>query len=170
MARSCGRLGSSASGAAPGPPRPRTLLALDLHTDVAYSPAWKPLPVLFTAPLALLGDLAPAAWLVLSRAGGLAAVALAYLLAARFGGRTAGVFAAASVALANGFLRAWEHGYTEPLMAALRERVAAAAESDASACVIVGLPPELGWNAGAVAWDLRVPMAAAQGETCATPR
>ncbi len=35
--------------------------------------------------------------------------------------------------------------------------------------VTVGLPPELGWNAGAVAWDLRVPMAAAQGEKCATP-
>lgn len=60
---------------------------------MAYSPAWKPLPVLFTAPLALL--------------------------AARLGGRTAGVFAAAAVALSNGFLRAWEHGYSEPLMAAL---------------------------------------------------
>lgn len=97
----------------------RELLALDLHTDVAYSPAWKPLPVLLTTPLALLGDLAPAAWLVLSRAGGLAALALAYLLGVRFGGRIAGVLAAAALALSNGFLRALEHGYTEPLMAAL---------------------------------------------------
>ena len=37
----------------------RELAHLDLSTDVGGAPAWKPLPVLFTADLSLLGYAAP---------------------------------------------------------------------------------------------------------------
>ena len=37
----------------------------------AEGPSWKPLPLLFTTPLALAGDLAPAWWMILARTGAL---------------------------------------------------------------------------------------------------
>ena len=49
--------------------------------DTADGPAFKPLPVAVCALLAPLGSAAPAAWLVLARAGALLAVALAARLA-----------------------------------------------------------------------------------------
>lgn len=57
----------------------RELAHFDLSTT--DGPAFKPLPVLICAPLSALGDAAPDAWLVVVRAGALAAVALAGLLA-----------------------------------------------------------------------------------------
>jgi hypothetical protein len=66
----------------------RDVTRLELNT--AGGPSWKPLPVVFTTPLALTGDAAPALWLVIARAGGLLALAgaalLAYDLAAARGG------------------------------------------------------------------------------------
>ena len=44
------------------------------------STGWKPLAVLFTAPLALAGSAAPSLWLMVVRLAGLAALALAFRL------------------------------------------------------------------------------------------
>src|SRR5690349_19793245 len=57
----------------------RELMHLQLNT-VRGPPSWKPLPVLVTAPLSLLGAAAPSAWLLVARAGGLVALWLAYRL------------------------------------------------------------------------------------------
>nr|MBA3262273.1 hypothetical protein [Thermoleophilaceae bacterium] len=51
--------------------------------DTAEGPAFKPLPVAVCTLLAPLGPAAPTAWLIIARAGVLAAVALAALLAHR---------------------------------------------------------------------------------------
>ena len=62
----------------------REVAALDL--DTVAGPAWKPLPVAITALLSLAGDAAPALWLVVARAGAIAAVLLAARLAWRLAG------------------------------------------------------------------------------------
>lgn len=98
--------------------------------ETAAGPSWKPLPVLVCAPLSLLGDAAPAAWLLVARAGWLCAPLLAGLLAARLAGEKAGrwrwagaALAAGSVALtADSFtppLRQFTGGLSEPLLVAL---------------------------------------------------
>ena len=51
-----------------------------LALDTTSGPSWKPFPVLFTTPFALFGDAAPALWLIVARAGGLLALAGAYVL------------------------------------------------------------------------------------------
>jgi hypothetical protein len=80
-------------------------------------PSWKPLPVLFTAPFSLLGDeLAPLAWLVVARAGGLLAVAMVYRLAARVTGPAAGVIAALALVLCDRFLFNVARGNSEGLL------------------------------------------------------
>ena len=57
----------------------REIAHLDLNTR--SGPSWKPLPVLFTTPFALVGDdAAPDLWLLIARAGGLLAIAMAYRL------------------------------------------------------------------------------------------
>lgn len=94
----------------------RELLHLDLNTNTALSPSWKPLPVLLTTPLGLLGGAAPDAWLVLARAAGLGALVAVFALGRRVGGVVAGSVAALSLALSGGWLHALEHGYSEPLM------------------------------------------------------
>ena len=97
----------------------REILHGELDTDSVISPAWKPLPVLVTTPLALLGGAAPAAWMVVARAAGLIALVLAYGLGRRLAGRLAGGVAALTLALSGGWLRGLEHGYSEPLMVLL---------------------------------------------------
>jgi hypothetical protein len=98
--------------------------------DTSGGPSWKPLPVLITTPLAILGDAAPDGWLVLARFGWLAAAALAWRLAARLarkGGRrgaaVAGAIAALGVVLLSDpltpWLRQFAGGLSEPLLAAL---------------------------------------------------
>ncbi len=78
-------------------------------------PAFKPLPVLVCAPLSVLGGAAPAAWVILARAGAVLAVVLAFGLGRRLvaagsppardrGAAAAGVVAATGVALCGGFL------------------------------------------------------------------
>ena len=80
-------------------------------------PSWKPLPVLFTTPLALLGDTAAEwLWLVIARTGGLLAIPMAYVVARRLGGATSGWIAAAGLALATGFLYNAARGDSEGLL------------------------------------------------------
>ena len=83
-------------------------------------PAWKPLPVAVTTLLAPLGDAAPPAWLVVARAGAIAAALLAFVAARRLSGSlAAGVFAAAAAVLTGGFVRHAAVGDAEPLLVAL---------------------------------------------------
>ncbi len=93
----------------------RELDHLDLVT--AGYPSWKPLPAGVTALLGLLGA-GPGGWLVVVRAGGLAVLVLAYRMAARHGGRVAGVVAAAGIALFPDWWRYLAHGTSEPLLIA----------------------------------------------------
>ena len=90
-----------------------------LSLDTAAGPAWKPLPVLVTTVLAPAGPAAPDLWLVVARAGAIAAVALAFVLGRRFGGIGTGVLAAAGVLLTGGFVRHAAVGDAEPLLVAL---------------------------------------------------
>jgi hypothetical protein len=91
--------------------------------DTTGGPSWKPLPVIPTVLLAGLGPLAPAAWLVLSRAAGLMAIAVVYRLAARWGGRLAGVVAATALLLTpdvqSQFGRLVLEGHVEPVTVTL---------------------------------------------------
>lgn len=98
--------------------------------ETAAGPSWKPLPVLIDAPLSLLGDAAPKAWLLIARAGWICAPLLAGLLAARLSGADTGrwrwvaaAVAAGSVALTwDSFtppLRQFTGGLSEPLLVAL---------------------------------------------------
>jgi hypothetical protein len=95
----------------------RETLHLDLVTT--NGPSWKPLPWLFTTPFALFGDAAPQLWLVVARAGGLLAFAMAFRLAARLTGPVAGVIAAGSLFLADEFIRNFFRGNSEGLLVAL---------------------------------------------------
>jgi hypothetical protein len=93
-----------------------------LHGDLVTleGPSWKPLPVLFTTPFALFGDdVAPALWLVVARAGGVLAFAMAYRLAARLAGQWAGAIAAVALLLADEFVRNFARGNSEGLLVAL---------------------------------------------------
>jgi hypothetical protein len=93
-----------------------------VHGDLSTTggPSWKPLPVVVTAPAALLGDLAQQQiWLVVARAATLVAVVLAYRLAWRLGGTAAGVIAAGSLLLVSGFVSRDFRGNSEGLLAAL---------------------------------------------------
>jgi hypothetical protein len=83
------------------------------------STGWKPLAVLFTAPLALAGSAAPSLWLVVVRFAGLAALALAFRLGARAGGPIAGATAAIALLATTDWLRYLSAGNVEPLVVAL---------------------------------------------------
>jgi hypothetical protein len=93
-----------------------------LTLDTTAGSSWKPLPVLFTTPFSLFGDIAPELWLVVARAGGLLAILFAYRIAARLAGPlfgvAAGIVAAVSMASAD-WLRYLAHGNVEPLSAGL---------------------------------------------------
>jgi hypothetical protein len=95
----------------------REILHLDLVT--LDGPSWKPLPVLFTTPFALFGDDgAPALWLIVSRAGGLLAFAMAFRLAARLAGPWAGAIAAVALLLADQFVFNLARATSEGLLVA----------------------------------------------------
>ena len=83
------------------------------------STGWKPLAVLFTAPLALAGSAAPSLWLVVVRSAGLAALVLAFRLGARAGGPVAGAIAALALLATSEWLRYLSAGNIEPLVVAL---------------------------------------------------
>jgi hypothetical protein len=80
---------------------------------------WKPLAVLFTAPLALAGPAAPSLWLLVVRVAGLAALILAFRLAARAGGRVAGLLAVLALLAGSEWLRYLSAGNVEPLVVAV---------------------------------------------------
>ncbi len=104
--------------------------------------SWKPLPMLFTTPFALFGSAAPDLWLIIARAGALAAVIMVFRIAYRLTRRVGGLFGEApdagtlsaiapallagligAVALAlsasGGFLSASTLGYSEGFATAL---------------------------------------------------
>ena len=92
-----------------------------LRLDTVDGPAFKPLPVAVAALLAPAGDAAPALWLLVARAGAIAAVLLAARLAWRLAGGSwlAAAVAGAGVALTAGW---WWHaavGNAEGLFVAL---------------------------------------------------
>ena len=88
--------------------------------DTTAGPSWKPLPVLFTTVFSLAGsDVAPDLWLVVARAGAIAAIPLAFLLASRLAGPVAGVAAGAGIALAPWWVRNGALGNSEGLLVAL---------------------------------------------------
>jgi hypothetical protein len=97
----------------------REVAAFDL--DTVEGPAWKPLPVAITALLAPAGDLAPALWLVVARAGAIAAVLLGARLAWRLadGSWLAALAAGAGVALSAGWAWHGAVGNSEGLFLAL---------------------------------------------------
>ncbi len=83
-------------------------------------PSWKPLPVAFTTVFGLAGsDAAPLLWLTLARAGGFLAIVLIYRVTARLGGRTAGLIAAAGLALGTDYLFNVVRGDSEGILVAL---------------------------------------------------
>jgi hypothetical protein len=73
----------------------REITQLDLVT--VDGPSWKPLPVILTTLTAPLGEASASIWLVAARAGAIAALPLAFLLAARLAGPVAGLTAAAGL-------------------------------------------------------------------------
>ena len=95
----------------------REITQLDLST--VNGPSWKPLPVAVTTVGALFGDASPWIWMLVARAGALAGVALAFVLARRIAGPAAGLAAAIAVALAPWYLRNAGLGNSEGLMVAL---------------------------------------------------
>ncbi len=105
----------------------RELAHLDLAT--AAGPSWKPLPVFVNAPLSLFGGAAPDAWLLIARAGWLAAPLLAAFVTAALAadaGRwrwLGALLAAASVLLsADAFtpaVRQFTGGLSEGLLVAI---------------------------------------------------
>ncbi len=96
----------------------REIAHFDLVTTTG--PSWKPLPVLFTIPFSFAGDDgAPLLWIVVARAGGFLAYAMAYRLGARLAGPIAGVIAACSLFLADEFIRNFVRGNSEGILVAL---------------------------------------------------
>jgi hypothetical protein len=61
--------------------------------------SWKPLPMIFTIPFALFGKAAPDLWLVVARAGALAAVVMVFRLAYRLTMRVGGLFGEADAGM-----------------------------------------------------------------------
>jgi MFS family permease len=91
------------------------------HFDLVTSqgPSWKPLPVVFTTVFSLFGSAAPDLWLVVARAGAIAAVVLAFRVARSLGGGIAGgVAAAAALAIAPWWIRSGALGNSEGLIVA----------------------------------------------------
>lgn len=95
----------------------REILHLDLNT--VDGPSWKPLPVIVTTLTAPLGEASPYIWVAVARAGAFASVWLAWLLAARLGGRVAGFVAAAGLALMPWYIRHNALANSEGIMVAL---------------------------------------------------
>jgi hypothetical protein len=83
--------------------------------ETAAGPSWKPLPVLIDAPLSLLGDAAPQAWLLIARAGWICAPLLAGLLAARLSGEETGRWRWVAAAVAAGSAALTHDSFTPPL-------------------------------------------------------
>src|SRR4051812_50230242 len=83
-------------------------------TVLGGAPSWKPLPVLFTTPLALFGGAPPPLWLIVAGAGGLYSLVAGPRLRGRLGGPRAGPLAAGGPGLCSGLRRAVAPRPTEP--------------------------------------------------------
>jgi hypothetical protein len=95
----------------------REIAHLDLVTT--DGPSWKPLPVLFTTVFSVFGSASPDLWLVIARAGAIAAVVLTFTLTRRIGGGiVGGVAAAAALAIAPWWIRNAALGNSEGLIVA----------------------------------------------------
>lgn len=95
----------------------REIAHLDLVTT--DGPSWKPLPVAFTTVFSLFGSWSPDLWLVVARAGAIAAVLLAFRVTRRVGGGVVGgVAAAAALAIAPWWIRNAALGNSEGLIVA----------------------------------------------------
>jgi hypothetical protein len=94
----------------------REILHLDLNT--VDGPSWKPLPVVITTLSAPFGEASPYIWVAVARAGAIAGVALAWLLAARMAGHAAGFIAAVTLAVMPWWIRNGALGNSEGLMVA----------------------------------------------------
>jgi hypothetical protein len=117
----------------------REIVHLKLHTT--GGPSWKPLPMLFTVPFALFGNAEPNLWLVIARAGAVAAVVMVFRLSFRLTREIgsyftqapagvsrftviapallAGLIAAVGLALSGGYVSDNALGYSEGLATAL---------------------------------------------------
>jgi heme/copper-type cytochrome/quinol oxidase subunit 4 len=95
----------------------REITQLDLNT--VDGPSWKPLPVIVTTLTAPLGEASPYIWVAVARAGAIAGVVLAWMLAARLAGWAAGLVAAAGLALMPWWIRNGALGNSEGIMVAL---------------------------------------------------
>jgi MFS family permease len=95
----------------------REVAHLDLVTT--RGPSWKPLPVMFTTVFSLFGSAAPDLWLVVARAGAIAAIVLAFRVARTLGGGiVGGLAAAAALAIAPWWIRNAALGNSEGLIVA----------------------------------------------------
>jgi hypothetical protein len=95
----------------------REVAHLDLVTS--QGPSWKPLPVIFTTIFSFFGAAAPALWLVVARAGAIAAIVLAFRVARTLGGGiVGGVAAAVTLAIAPWWIRNAMLGNSEGLIVA----------------------------------------------------
>src|SRR4051812_34911253 len=93
-----------------------------LHGDLSTTagPSWKPLPILVTAPAALLGDAGQQdVWLIVARGGALAALVLCYRLAWRLEGPVAGALAALALLVSSGYATRTFRGDSEGVLVAL---------------------------------------------------
>ncbi len=117
----------------------REIVHINLQTT--GGPSWKPLPMIFTVPFALFGNAEPNLWLVIARAGAVAAVVMVFRLSFRLTrqigsyftrapgdpGRLtrmapallAGTIAAVGLALSGGYISDNALGYSEGLATAL---------------------------------------------------
>jgi hypothetical protein len=120
--------------------------AAGLELSTLEGPAFKPLPVAACALLSVLGGAAPAAWVIVARAGALLALWLAFSAARELAGTAAGVLAALAVAFCGGFA-----GY-------------AAAGAETGWTIALGLAALLAWR------DDRPRAALAYGAACALLR
>jgi hypothetical protein len=93
-----------------------------LALDTTQGPSWKPLAVLLTTVLSLSGHVAPDLLLLVFRAAWLLAVVLAFRIGKQLAGTTAGVIAAAGLALIPSAAADWLgivlQGSCEPLVTA----------------------------------------------------
>jgi len=87
--------------------------------DPFGAPSWKPFAWLLSTVVALAGGAAPALWVIVSAAGGLTALWLAYRLADRLAGAVAGVLALAAILICRDWLTFLLNGDLEPFSAAL---------------------------------------------------
>lgn len=95
----------------------REIAHLDLVTT--QGPSWKPLPVMFTTVFSLFGSWAPDLWLVVARAGAIAAAVMAFRVARSLGGGVVGgVAAACALAIAPWWIRSGALGNSEGLIVA----------------------------------------------------